>query len=195
MAYTTAAKVAALLGLTLSAGQQSLVTDDLEPAARAYVDRFTGRSWGATSPVSGEVHTVYSGVVYLNQKPVTAVTTVTYRSQYIGAAAVTLVAADTYELLDAATGRLLVSVPDGSLVTVSYTHSATAVPADIALAAAWLVAANLHDATLADPQFRGVKSYAVGQGDLRIDFSDATAAGYASSALDMLKLRRGMVFA
>lgn len=195
MAYTTPAKVAALLGLTLTSGQQDLVTSDLEPAMRAYIDRYTGRSWGVTSPVSGEAHTVYGGVVYLNQKPVSAVSAVAYRSQYIGASAITLVAADTYELIDAARGRLLVSAPDGSLVTVSYTHGATAVPADIQHAATLLVAANLHDATLADPQLRGVKTYQAGQGDIRIDFQTETAAEYATSALEILKLRRSFVMA
>lgn len=193
--YTTADKVAAFLGLTLSAGQESLITDDLEPAMSAYIDRYTGRSWGVSSPVSNELHTVYGRAVYLKNKPVVAITAVSYRSPAIGATGTALTSGDTYELLDATTGMLMVSAPLGSLLTVSYTHGATSVPADIAHAATLLVAAQLHDATLADPQFRGVKSYQVGQGDIRLDFDTEAAQGYASGALDMLKLRRSFVMA
>lgn len=196
MVYSTPDKVAAFLGLTLSLGQDDLVTDDLEPAVRAYIDQFTGRSWEVSSPVTAEQHTVSGGGVYLKHRPVSAISAASYRSPYIGASDTALVADSTYELLDGATGKLLVSAPDGSILSVSYTHTGTAVPADIAHAATLLVAAQLHDATLADPQFRGVKSYRVGNGDLQLDFDTQQAATYATDALASLKMRRpAVVFA
>ena len=195
MAYTAAATVAALLGVTLSAGQQTLVTGTLEPAMRAYIDRYTGRSWEVSSPVTGELHTVTGGVVYLKQRPVTAITAATVRSQHIGGEATALVADSTYELIDAANGVLLVSASDGSLLTVSYTHGGAAVPADIGLAASWLVAAHLSDALVDSVELKGVKQYSVGQGDLQITFDTQASAGQAQKALDILKLRRAFVFA
>lgn len=195
MAYTTYAAVAALLGVTLSADQQTLVTGTLEPAMRAYVDRYTGRSWGVASPVTGELHTAYGGVVYLSNRPVSAVTAASYRSQAIGSATTTLVDGSTYELADAANGVLRVSVPYGSLISVSYTHTAITVPADIQHAATLLVAAQMGDALLSDPSLRGVKGYSVGQGDLTITFDTQASATQAGAALDMLRLRRSFVFA
>jgi hypothetical protein len=195
MAYTTHAKVAAYLGMTLSAGQQTLITNDLEPAMRLYIDRYTGRSWETSSPVTAELHTVYGGVVYLKQRPVTAITAASYRSQSIGSESTALTSGSTYELLDATNGTMLAYVPDGSLVSVSYTHSGTAVPADIAHAATLLVSANLYDALLSAPELRGLKQYSVGSGDLSLTFDTEQSKGYASSALDMLKLRRSFVFA
>lgn len=193
MPYTTHAKVSAFLGVTLTAGQQSLVTDALEPAVSAYIDRFTGRSWGGASPVTGEQHTVLGGVVYLKNRPVTAITAATVRTLSIGSEPSAL-AEGSYDLVDAANGVLLVSATDGALLSVSYTHAATTAPADIQHAATMLVAAQLHDALLSDPSLRGVKQYAVGSGDLSITFDTQQSASYASGALDMLKLRRSFVF-
>lgn len=193
--YTTHTKVAALLGVTLTAGQQALVTDDLEPAIRAYVDRYTGRSWGVSSPVTGEAHTVYGGVVYLKNRPVAAISAATYRSLSIGSDPTTLVVDSTYELLDAANGVVLVAAPDGSLLTVSYTHNAATVPADIGLATAWLVAAQMSDVLLSAPELRGLKQYAAGQGDLSLTFDSEASSSQAQKGLDILKLRKVMVFA
>lgn len=194
MAYTTHAKIAALLGVTLTAGQQALVTDDLEPAMRAYVDRYTGRSWGVSSPVTGEAHTVYGGVVYLKNKPVSAISAATYRSLSIGSDPTTLVVDSTYEVLDATNGVVLVAAPDESLVSITYTHG-DALPADIGLATAWLVAAQMSDVLLSAPELRGVKTYQVGQGDLRIDFDSQAAASQAQKGLDILARRKVFVFA
>lgn len=193
MVYTTHAAVAALLGVTLTPGQQTLITATLEPAMQAYIDRFTGRSWGAASPVTAELHTVYGGVVYLKQRPVTTITAASYRYGFIGSTPTALVVGTSIELLDASRGQVLVSAPDDSQLSVSYTH-AGALPADIGLAATMLVAAHMGDVLLADPDLRGVKSYAFGSGDIQMSFDTQASATQAAAALDILKLRRVFVF-
>lgn len=141
--YTTAQLVAEELGLQLTAPQLDQCADLIE-AAEIEVDRETGRSWLATSPVVGELHTVIGRHVYLNHRPVTAVTSVTVRSLSVGSQPQALAAGTGYELIDATNGIILLQgygYPadivintdsggyDGYLLTVSYTYSAVMDPA------------------------------------------------------------------
>lgn len=126
------------MGTDLTAPQLDQCAD-LIAAAEAEVDRETGRSWLTTTPVSGELHTVVGGrVVYLDHRPVLAVTTVTVRSLSVGSDLVELEEGIDYELIDAENGILLFAGPgypvdivintehsgyDGYLLEASYTHS------------------------------------------------------------------------
>jgi hypothetical protein len=103
-AYTDATKIAAYLGVTLTGPQQTQAGITAQ-AASDWIDQFKGRTWQAASPVSGEIQTVIGDMVWLNNRPVVAVTSVETRQPSIGAAW-TALAAGQYELVDAAAGQL-----------------------------------------------------------------------------------------
>lgn len=166
-AYTDAAKIANYLGLTLTSAQQTQAGIAAE-AASAWIDEFKGRSWQAASPTTGEIQTVLGDVVWLDNRPVVSVTSVEVRADIVGAAWATL-AAGQYEVIDAAAGKLQLIGWGNYLARVSYTHSATAAPSQIALAAT-IIAASLLGPTLR-PNTAGLDSVSVGQNDVAVKFS------------------------
>lgn len=168
--YTTAALVEAEMGVTLTAAQTTAATD-LVGEAESLIDRYTARAWIVASPATDTLVVPADGVLGLSQRPVTAITSVSVRPATIGAASTALVAADTYELLDAADGQVLVStVYRGYLATVAYTHTntAAALPLGIQRAATLLVAAWLLPRL--NPDRAGLDSYEVG-GELKVKIS------------------------
>lgn len=166
-AYTNATNIAAYLGVTLTAGQvtQAGITAQ---AASDWIDGYLGRSWQAASPVSGEVHAVNGDRVYLDHRPVSAITTVETRADVIGAS-YTALAAGQYELLDPTNGVLQLQGWGDYLARIAYTHTGTAPPSHIALAATMIAASWLHP-TL-NPSTAGIDSIAVGQNDVNVKFS------------------------
>lgn len=169
--YTDATKIANYLGVTLTSPQQTQA-GVVAQAASDWIDEYKGRSWQAATPVTDELHTVYGDRVYLNHRPVTAVSAVKTRGDYADADLTTL-AAGQYELLDAANGVLLVQgwAGSGALALVTYTHTAgSTVPSTIALAAT-MIAASWLAPTLA-PQTNGLASVAVGQNDASVKFRE-----------------------
>lgn len=191
-AYTDATKIAAYLGLTLNSPQQTqagVVAD----AATAWVERHTGRSWQIASPVTDELHEMVGDTVYLNQRPVTAVSAVKTRERYADAATTTLGASE-WELLDAANGVLLILgwATAGLLALVTYTHTATAAPDDVELATTMIAAAWLSQ-TLR-PSTQGVDQLSVGQNDVTVKFS-ADRADVPGEALRILRPYRSIVVA
>lgn len=203
--YTTAQLTQQELGVDLTAPQLDQVAD-LIADVEAFIDRYTGRAWIVTSPHTDELHSVYSPVVYLRNRPVTAVTSVKARSAHIGATETTLTAGTQYELLDAANGILTVSngYPfdvvinteggyEGYLLKVTYTSS-TPVPGDIQHAATLLAAEWMLPRL--NPDYQGVESYRIaGSGDeyqvkLRTPGQKSKREG---DALAILGSRRTMV--
>ena len=143
MAYALAADVALFLGRTLSADQTTEATA-LLAAASAYVDRYTGQTWVAAT-VTGEIQTVRDGMIRLDRRPISGVTTVSVRGVYLGASSTVLTSPTGYEIINAAEGQLLIGANDGAMATVTYTAAPT-VPDDIEqatimLASYWLGAA------------------------------------------------------
>lgn len=166
-AYTDATKIAAYLGVTLTSPQQTQAGITAQ-AASDWIDWWLGRSWQAASPVTGEVHTVNGDRVYLDHRPVSAITTVETRADAIGASYTTL-AAGQYELLDPTNGVLSVIGWGDYLARIAYTHTGTAPPSHIAFAATIIAASWLHP-TL-NTGTLGVDSIAVGQNDINVKFS------------------------
>jgi len=192
VSYTDASQIANYLGVTLTGAQQTQA-GVLADAATAWIDRYTGRSWQATSPVTDELHTVQGDTVYLNRRPVLAVSAVKTRAVYADAPLTTL-AVSEWELLDAPNGvlRILGWAGTGSLATVTYTHSATDAPDDVQLAAA-MIAASWLSQTLR-PSTDGIESLAVGQNDIAIKFS-ASRGNVPKEALSILAGYRSIVIA
>jgi hypothetical protein len=139
----------------------------------AYIDKYTGRSWAIPSAVVDELHTVTNRYVYLDHRPVTAITSMAVRLASVGAAYTTLTAGTNYELLDATNGIVLLAGGGppwgydvvvntteiaGYILKASYTTS-TPVPADIEHAATLLVSDWLWTRLHGDR--RGVKSSSV----------------------------------
>lgn len=191
-AYTTAAQIAAYLGLTLTAAQQTQA-GVLADAATAWIDRYTGRSWQIASPVTDEMHQLVGNTVYLDQRPVTAVSAVKTRSRYADAPLTTLDASQ-YELLDADNGVLLILgwAGSGSLALVTYTHTATAAPADVQLAASMIAASWLSQALR--PNTQGIDQLSVGQNDVTVKFS-SSRSDVPAEALALLMAYRQIVIA
>ncbi len=192
MAYTDATAIAGYLGLTLTSPQQTQATT-LAAAATAWIDRYTGRSWQASSPVADELHELVGDTVYLTNRPVTAVTSVKTRERYADAGTTTLDASQ-YELLDATNGVLLILgwAGAGRLALVTYTHSVSAAPDDVELAATMIAAAWLSQALR--PSTEGVEQISVGQNDISVKFA-ATRGDVPMAALSILKAYRRVVIA
>lgn len=202
--YTTAQLVAQELGRDLTAPQLDQCAD-LIGEAEAWIDHETGRAWAVTSPIVDELHSVTSPVVYLVNRPVLAVTSVTARSLAIGSTYTTLAAGSGYELIDPTNGILLLSGVDpatdivinssgtfyGALVKVSYTAS-TPVPGDIQRAATLLVA-HWMMARL-EPDRLGLKAYSVGQ-ELSVTLQDAATIGVPPDVLRIVRSREAVIFA
>lgn len=195
MAYTDADAVALHLNRTLTVDQEAQV-DALVPAATAWIDARTNRSWDLTAPITGEAHTLYGPCLYLKQAPVASVEAVRVRSLTPGATARTLTAGVDYELLDAATGLVLI----GTYYAVDYRASVDYtpnVPLDgrIALAATMLVAAWL---TAALSGGRGsIKRRTLGDVTVEYAAQPATAYGVPEDVAALVdQCRRGVpVFA
>lgn len=132
--YTTVQQVADHLGVDLT-GLQSIEAARLIPAASAWIDGRTGRTWGATDPTT-ETQTVVGQGLYLRKVPVASVASVSIRSTYVNATW----SAVSYELLDAAQGLLLLPWGyAGWLAQVVYTPAQVVDP-QITLAATMLTA-------------------------------------------------------
>jgi hypothetical protein len=175
-------------------------------AAEAWIDKYTGQTWGITG-VTAEQHTFdgssasvsYQGynlnpimwvprngwgdpLIYLRTYPVAAVSAV--RARYLNLAAVTytLVPAD-YELVDAAHGQLLVSTNwFGQRLSIDYTVTVP-IPADITLAATLLVTAWVSPMVNGTDSkaLSGIKSYSIGQ-DLSVTFQDNASSSRTMAA-------------
>lgn len=169
-AYTTATLIAAYLGVTLTSPQQTQAGIAAQ-AASDWIDEYKGRSWQIASPVTDELHTMTGDRVYLNNRPVAAVSSVKTRAAAFVGFGWTTLATGQYELLDATNGVLLIqgwSASSQALVQASYTHTAS-VPSQIALAAT-IIAASLLGPTLR-PNTSGLDSVSVGQNDIAVKFS------------------------
>lgn len=193
-AYTDATKIAAYLGVTLTA-PQIVQAGVLAQAASDWIDRYTGKTWQATSPVTDEMHTLARDRVYLNSRPVATITTVKTRAAAFVGFGWTTLAASQYELLDGANGVLLIrgwSASSDELVQVTYTHTTNPAPSVIGLAASMIAAAWLSQSMR--PNTQGVDSISVGQGDIQVKFA-ASRGNVPQEALAILNGYRSVVIA
>lgn len=189
-AYTDATKIAAYLGVTLTAGQITQA-GVVAQAASDWIDKYLGRSWQGASPVADELHAVTGDELWLNNRPVVAVTAVKTRQPVIGAGYTTLGAGD-YELVDASAGRLRLVGWGEYEAAVSYTHSATTAPSDVSLAATMIAASWLASSMAGLPS--GIEQIALGQNDINVKFSK-DAHDVPSAALSILAGYRTWVVA
>lgn len=214
--YCVAAAVAAVLGRVFTSPDTTQATAMIG-AAEAMIDRITNRAWMVASPIANELHVIDgplgsrsdvltprivsppeapgfpSAPVFLNNKPVTAVTGVIIRLQSVGASDIVLAGTD-YELIDAASGILTVNARPGYLAKVSYTHSGPAVPADISHACA-VLAGSLMSGYF-NPQSAAYKRISVGSGDVSVEFRDLDANAIPGVVLTILdSYKRPFVFA
>ncbi len=192
-AYTDATKIAAYLGRTLTADQQTQATAMAE-AATLWIERYTGKSWQAATPITNELHIILGDRVYLTHRPVVAVSAVKLRQMYADADETTLTSGQ-YELVDPENGLLLVqgwSTWNGTYALVSYTHTMTSVPADVALAAT-MIAASWMSGSLA-PTTNGLSEISVGQNDVNVKFGERRG-DVPNEALSILNGYRSIVIA
>lgn len=178
MGYTDGQEVATRLGLdytTLSPDQQDLA-DQCAAAATAYLDRKMRRSFPQAAAVTNELHPFDGPSLYLHQTPVLGIDAVRARYTIVGANPWTLVANQSYELLDPQQGLLLVlplgdpvsggDVLDliqygaGWLFSVDYRYGAP-VPDDLRLAAQEVACTAFQ--VWAAPDTRLYKSISIGQ--------------------------------
>lgn len=134
MAYCTADEVNEILGGSLSPEAEDAAAGVIDGVS-AFIDAYTGRSYGLSGTIAAETQTVLGGQVRLARTPVSAVGAVSVTAPYIGATPTALVAGVGYQLINPSNGLLLVSATDGSVATVDYTSPATAVPEHVNLAA------------------------------------------------------------
>lgn len=168
-----------------------LMLDMLLEAAENWIDIRTGRGWLGTT-VTAEPHYLSGDValIWLRQAPVTEVTTVTARTQWVGSIIQTL-PSTAYELVDPIRGKLLISSSYYlSTLAVSYTTNIP-VSADIQLAATLLVAswARPMISTNGMPSTMGtnIQSYTIGQ-DLAVTFKDSDKQLTMQAPIEVLRL-------
>lgn len=193
-AYTDAARIANYLGITLTGAQQTQA-GVLAQAASDWIDRYVGKSWQATSPVSDELHTLTRDRAYLSHRPVATITSVKTRAAAFVGFGWTTLDASQYELLDGPNGVLLIqgwSASSDGLVQVSYTHTATPPPSPVQLAASMIAASWLSQAMR--PNTSGIDSVSVGQNDIAVKFS-SSRADVPAEALTLLGGYRSIVIA
>lgn len=200
--YTSVERVEHHTGRTFTDGQRAECSL-LLPVAEAWIDGYCRRTWGTTTPLTGEVHRLSAptwpagtgavDVVYdlswypplsvrLTVRPVASVSAVSVRTSAPGSVPQPLVAGTQYELLDPDTGLLSVaSGYAGWLVLVDYTP---AVPVDprVELAATKLVAAWMRPALegVNASTTGGATSYQVG--DVRVSYGQPQAGSVAATA-------------
>lgn len=165
MAYADATSLALFLQRTLTAAEAASVTAACA-AATAFIDNYLGRTWQGTA-VTGEIQVARDGLIRVDRRPISSVTSVTKRGVYLGATSATLTSPTGYEIINAAEGQLLVNAADGEIVTVGYTTSG--VPDDIALAANIIAAGYLVSAPAASGQERGIQKLKAGSAEITYD--------------------------
>lgn len=162
-----ATSVATFLGQTLTSGQQAQANALLESAEQV-VDAYCHRAW-LTGAITGERHereAYWRGDLYVNNPPLTALTSVTGRAG-LGADEVTLVSGTDFELVDATSGLIKLAAPWAyDRLLVSYTPVTTA-PALLQEAVAELIAWVMQPALR--PDSYGL--YSVGLPDLQLRFA------------------------
>lgn len=182
-AYTDATRIAAYLGTTLTADQQTQAAV-VAQAASDWIDQYLGggRTWQASTAVTDELHPTAGDRIFLNRRPVSAITQIKVR-QPVVSAQWTVLGATQYELLDPAYGVVLIIGWGDYLAAVSYTHTANPAPSQVQLAAS-MIAANWMSLTLQPDSF-GIDQIAVGQNDVNVKFS-ADAADVPAEAKTLL---------
>ncbi len=187
MAWVTSAEVASFLGKTFTVPQTAQATLLIE-AAEAKIEEHTGRLYGTTSPVTAEDHWYLDGpLLWLNNRPVTAITAMTRRDGISDTTPTELVAGTDYELQDALTGRVYIpGWSAGDRYRISYTLPST-VPANVLLATKMLVGFWMRP--LLEGVNSGVSSLSVA-GDYSVTYQAVVAErGMPSEVLALLQRR------
>jgi hypothetical protein len=190
--YTTPAAIASYLGRTFTPEQESWATS-VASGITVWIDHRTGRTWQSTGPVLDEIGTVAGSSLFLQIPPVVSIELI---EQSDGAAGWLVVPATDYALTDHAHGTVtFVGGYHGEVLRADYTTSATAPPADVAMAATVLSADYL--ATALAPESFGLETVAVGQNDLSLHYAGAsgTASASAVAALAVVDSYRKVVLA
>ena len=189
-AYTTPARIASYLGVTLTT-EQAARADDVADAVTAWIDQRTGRSWQGGGAIADELHLIVTDRIYLNAAPVSAVSSVAVHPGTSHAAWTTL-GADDALLFDPIRGVVLLPIGYGGYYAqVSYTSVGDGPPADIETAAD-VLAADLMQTAL-NPESAGAESVSVGQNDITVRYAGASGQQSASvqaaiMAVDMHRL-------
>lgn len=178
--YTDAAGIADYLAVTFTP-EQAAQADVAAAAVTTWIDHRTGRSWqNATGSVVDEIHDILNGVVYLEYRPVIAVSAVETRTvQGANTTAWVLLDPSQYELVDPEAGQLIITttreIAPKDEARVDYTNAVTAPPSDVGYAAT-IIAADLLFPTL-HPESAGLESLALGQNDISMKYAAASADG------------------
>jgi hypothetical protein len=176
--YTDSSKIAAYLGATFTAAQQTQA-GLVAAGASNFIEQALDRSWlGYTSvplSVTDERHTVSGNRIWLLHPPVATVTSVSSRLRYAGATIYTLDQDYQYELIEPAIGEIVFSPTyEGQRIEVDYT-STEPTPAIIAQfateLAAGMLALSLAGAGAAAAAAAGIKRYTLWGGDLSVEYA------------------------
>lgn len=203
--YTTAANVAAFLGLTFTSGQTSQATA-LVSIAEDVIDTWTRRGW-LLPQIEAEQHDLLTDHIYLDNAPVTSVDLVQARTRQIGDPWVTLTALSDYELINVKKGDLQISYgwsggsdpmlfgtgygyPFSYLLAVTYTPNLP-VPGDIAQAATQMVAHWMFHQV--SPNLYGLTKDSSGELGITIDAAVAQGMLPPGAALLIKGRRRVLV--
>lgn len=132
--YTTVANVGLQLNRPLTDEEVASVAIIIDGVG-AFFDKKCGRTLVSSSPIVDEMYYVGRKTLYLKQSPIIAVTSLSVRLDELNSPWIVLATPSQYEVIDATTGRIIITSYYASyLAKISYTVSSL-VPKDIELAA------------------------------------------------------------
>ena len=179
MSIITASELNTYTGQTLDTARAAQVV----AAVESYIKDFTGRSFGATTTVTDELHD-YAPVIFLRNLDVTDVTEV--RLGQTGDSQTT-----TTDFLWSDTGRVILNESrvgfrrTRDYIRVSYTHGVTTVPDDLKLAALSLAADYYNHADSNNQELT-----AEGIGSYRLSYASGQNSAAGASHFDTIKRYR-----
>lgn len=181
MSIITASELNTYTGQTLDTARAAQVV----AAVNSFIKDFTGRSFGATTTVTDELHD-YAPVIFLRNQDVKTVTAVKQGNP--AADATTL---DTSDYFANELGRLVLSESRTGFrrtrdyIRVSYTHGVTTVPDDLKLAALSLGADYYNHADSNNQELT-----AEGIGSYRLSYASGQNSAAGASHFDTIKRYR-----
>jgi hypothetical protein len=184
--YTSPSQVAGAVGQEFTSAQNARCLE-LIAEAEDWIDTYAGRTYKTSTVITSERQTLYGRDLFLTVTPVTSIQQVRVRYRTIANPYTTLTATTEYEVLDLATGHLLMPYSiSGAEALVDYTPAVT-VPGRITRACTLLVANWMASSTNGLPS--GVKRYSVG-GELTVEFADGSVGTVPQEVRDLIGPRR-----
>jgi len=188
MAYCVASDVATEMGVTFSGAQTTQATDYIV-SAQDWIDHYAGRTFEASTAITGERHRIEGPTVYLRKAPMASIQRIRQTYGAVGEPLVTLTSGSDYDVISLTTGELRLALYRYGEVLVDYTPAIT-VPGRIKRATTLLVAHWMQSSVAGVPA--GVEQFGVG-GELSVKFADGAVGDIPDEVIRLIGSRRVVI--